>query len=174
MRRARFNLEAIKRAATVPSVLAAHGVSPARRGCCPIHGGDNRSAFACDDERWHCFTQCGGGDVIALVQRLRGCTFVEATTWLSVFVGLTLPGEVDALVVDTFPNIEPDARAAMLGEIAKEWHLKLDELDDLHEQLDWLDLRWKQARGSTTATVAAFMQALAKERPDQPAEVAHA
>lgn len=164
MRRQRFDLGAIKRGATVPSVLIAHGHSGARRGPCPIHGGDNRSAFACDDERWHCWTQCGGGDVIALVEKLRGCSFVEATTWLAVFLGLSVPAD-GPLVVDTFPDIEQHARAAMLGGIAAEWHAKLDELGRLHEELDWLDLRWKQARGSTHAVVAAFLQALAKENP---------
>lgn len=164
MRRARFDLDAIKRAATVPSVLRAHGHSGMRRGACPIHGGDNRSAFACDDERWHCWTNCGGGDVIALVEKLRGCSFVEATTWLAVFLGLTLP-EDGPLVVDTFPDVETPARAAMLAEIADEWHRKLDLIDRLHEELDWLDLRWKQARGSTHAVVGAFLQALAKENP---------
>jgi len=69
------------------------------------------------------------------------------------------------LVVDTFPDVEQHARAAMLGEIAAEWHAKIEELDRLHEELDWLDLRWKQARGSSHAVVAAFLQALAKENP---------
>jgi phage/plasmid primase-like uncharacterized protein len=168
MKRERFDLDAIKRAISVPSVLAAHGLPAARRGACPIHGGDNRSAFVCDDERWHCWTQCGGGDVIALVEKLHGFSFVEATTWLATLAGLKLPGDTP-IALDAFPDVEVPARAAMLAEVSGEWHAKLDELNRLHEELDWLDLRWKEARGGTSALVAAFMRAIAK-----PTEVANA
>lgn len=49
-------------------------------GPCPVHGGDNPTAFRADLDRniWHCFTACGGGDVIDLVRRIEGCNHVQA------------------------------------------------------------------------------------------------
>lgn len=39
---------------------------------CPLHGGDNVTAFSIYKkdglDRWHCFTNCGGGDVINFVE----------------------------------------------------------------------------------------------------------
>ena len=50
------------------------------RGPCPVHGGDNPTAFRADLDRniWHCFTACGGGDVIDLVRRIEGCDHAQA------------------------------------------------------------------------------------------------
>jgi DNA primase len=55
-------------------------------GPCPVHGGDNRSAFVVDCRRnlWHCFTGCGGGgDVIELVRRLDGVGYRQAALCLA-------------------------------------------------------------------------------------------
>jgi len=49
-------------------------------GPCPLHGGDNPTAFRVDLTRglWHCFTVCGGGDTVELVRRILGCSYARA------------------------------------------------------------------------------------------------
>ncbi len=66
------------------------------RGACPLHKGDNRSAFSIysDDggrEHWHCYTDCNtGGDAIDFVRRWRGMDFIEAVKYLAEYAGLGL------------------------------------------------------------------------------------
>lgn len=60
------------------SVLEKHGAKKIRmlgdtyRCTCPIHGGDNDTAFSYNPENnlWCCFTECGGGDIFTLVAML--------------------------------------------------------------------------------------------------------
>lgn len=56
-------------------------------GCCPIHRGDNRTAFSIFDDgrkqRWHCFSKdCGGGDVIDFVMKAYHKNFKQAVEYL--------------------------------------------------------------------------------------------
>lgn len=159
----KIDIEVVKRRATVPAVLAAHGMSLLRRGPCPIHRGDNRTAFAHGDEWWHCYTRCGGGDVIALVQAIRGGSFRDALTWLAVFCGLDVPGakvsEDDAF----FPDIEEPARASMLADIARRWQALVDQRDELDMQIDELDVEWRQALGSREQVVVRMLKLLTEE-----------
>jgi hypothetical protein len=66
------------------------------RGVCPLHKGDNRTAFSIyidEDgrERWHCYTDCNtGGDAIDFVRRWRGMDFIEAVKHLAEYAGLGL------------------------------------------------------------------------------------
>lgn len=58
------------------------------RGCCPIHMGDNPSAFVIyqhgGKNKWKCYTrdECGNGDVIDFVMKWRRCSFVDACRYL--------------------------------------------------------------------------------------------
>ena len=55
------------------------------RSSCPLHGGDNSSAFAVynDGKTWTCFTHdCGTGDVISFVEKWKGYDFQQACEWL--------------------------------------------------------------------------------------------
>ncbi len=58
------------------------------RSACPIHGGDNKTAFTVyvdgGVQKYKCFTrdECGTGDVIDFVQKWRGCSFNDACEWL--------------------------------------------------------------------------------------------
>jgi hypothetical protein len=57
------------------------------RGVCPLHGGDNTSAFSIyykdGKEYWFCYTgDCGGGDAITFVQKWQGVGFKEACAFL--------------------------------------------------------------------------------------------
>lgn len=95
-------IDAIRARLTVDEVLEHYDLE-ATPTCCPLHGGDNPTAFKMypdDPSRWHCFTQCEederDGDVIDLIQRLEGCSFGEA---LAIAVGIVEP-EDDAPVVE--------------------------------------------------------------------------
>jgi DNA primase len=75
----------------VSEVLDRLGVPPGRhnRTQCPIHQGDNRSAFKYDDETgtWYCF-RCGvGGDVIRLIELALDTDFKGALRWLGIEPG---------------------------------------------------------------------------------------
>ena len=133
----------VKARTTVAAVLHAHGHSSARRGPCPIHGGDNRTAFSHDDQRWACWTHCGTGDVVRLVELLRGVGFRDALHWLEHFTGL----RADSAPVrqDDFPDIGPAARAAWLADIDERWNAvrrwgrNSPYMDDLEDE-------WREAR----------------------------
>lgn len=55
---------------------------------CPIHGGDNPTAFSIFEKDgkwvWNCFTgSCGGGDAIRFVEKWQGLKFREACEWIN-------------------------------------------------------------------------------------------
>jgi CHC2 zinc finger len=55
-----------------------------RRCACILHGGSNRSAFSWTETGlWKCHSCGAGGDRIALVRAVRGCTFAEAVGFLA-------------------------------------------------------------------------------------------
>lgn len=71
------------------------------RGACPIHGGDNESAFAiyekdAGEQRWKCFSgDCGGGDLIDLAREVYALPddpegFIETVQRLAEYAGIAL------------------------------------------------------------------------------------
>ena len=81
------NYDRIKRELSIERVLQEYGmVQDLKRsgsrisGSCPIHGGDNPSAFNVSLEKnlWNCFTHCGGGTVIDLLMKIEGVRPGEA------------------------------------------------------------------------------------------------
>ena len=82
----------------IEQVLAARGLLSALRGRgrrlvgpCPVHGGDNPTAFVVSRDRntWYCFTGCqAGGDVVELVRRLEG-DYRRAARYLASLAGAT-------------------------------------------------------------------------------------
>jgi len=72
-REGRAVISEIKARIAVADVLADAGVTLTRgRAACPLHGGDNPSAFSVRGERWTCFVCNAGGDVIDLAAALHG------------------------------------------------------------------------------------------------------
>ena len=63
-------------------------------GLCPMHP-DTNPSFRVNvrKQRWFCNSQCGGGDAIALVQKVLGLEFRPALERLAVFAGLVVPGD---------------------------------------------------------------------------------
>jgi len=81
----------LKQQVSVETVLQSYGMFGRLRrrgsrlaGPCPIHGGHNPTSFRVDLDRniWHCFSACGGGDVVELVRRIEGCNYSQAATVL--------------------------------------------------------------------------------------------
>lgn len=65
-------------------------------GPCPIHGGDNPTAFVVTLSKglWHCFTGCNtGGDVVELVRRARRLSYREAAEHLAGIADGLAPSE---------------------------------------------------------------------------------
>jgi DNA primase len=62
------------------------------RACCKIHGGDNPSSFYADSETnlWFCHTECGGGDMFTLVQRMDKCSFPQAVSHVASILGIDI------------------------------------------------------------------------------------
>jgi DNA primase len=84
------------------------------RAPCALHGGDNPTAFSMrlSSKRWKCFTRrCElslgdrpDNDIIALVQKAKRVSFVQALQYLAEFSGISLTeaGEVDPARVAKF------------------------------------------------------------------------
>ncbi|MEA3350612.1 MAG: CHC2 zinc finger domain-containing protein, partial [Chloroflexota bacterium] len=66
------------------------------RGICPIHGGDNKTAFRVytdndNRERWYCYTGCNtGGDAIDLIRQTENLDFIGAVEWLADYAGVAV------------------------------------------------------------------------------------
>ncbi len=65
------------------------------RAACPLHGGNNKTAFSVNTKtlRWHCSTRCGGGDAVDYVTRKgHARDFLEAVRFLADLAGVDFPG----------------------------------------------------------------------------------
>lgn len=63
------------------------------RCCCPIHKGDNPTAFVMQKEKglWSCKTgDCGDGDVFILVQQMEGINFIESVNKVAEILGINI------------------------------------------------------------------------------------
>jgi DNA primase len=94
-----IDFSALKQQVSVRDVLARYGMlaglqekKPGRLvGPCPIHGGKNGTSFNVDTAKnvFHCFSECGGGNVLDLVMKIDKCSIREAGEKLSDWFGLT-------------------------------------------------------------------------------------
>ena len=79
---------------TVRVVLAEAGYHPARnRMACPIHDGNNRTAFAFTDLTFVCFSCDVKGGLLDLVEYLYHCTRQEALRHLCKMAGIPFDEE---------------------------------------------------------------------------------
>jgi len=71
-----------------------HGRDGKWRGACPLHGGNDKSAFSIfrnndGREYWRCWTDCNaGGNAIKFMMRWRGCDFIGAVKELAQMFGI--------------------------------------------------------------------------------------
>lgn len=62
---------------------------------CAIHGGDNPTSFVMNKENtlWYCHSgDCGGGDAIELVRKMKNYSFPKAVQWLSELFEVDIDG----------------------------------------------------------------------------------
>ena len=80
-------LKDLKKQLGIGRVLEAYGLCARLKqhgeqliGACPLHGGDNPTAFRAHLARgiYNCFTACGGGDTVDLICKLEKCTKASA------------------------------------------------------------------------------------------------
>lgn len=77
-------------------------------GRCPLHGGDNPTAFRVHLARglWNCFTACGGGDIIDLVCSIEKCSKGAAARILQHMIAATpVPFHTDSHPLRTSSTI---------------------------------------------------------------------
>ena len=91
-----MRLRELRRLVSIEQVLHRRGLlSGLRRrgqrlvGPCPVHGGDNPTAFVVDCRRdlWNCHTACRGGDVVELIRALDGVSYAEVARTLGTMSG---------------------------------------------------------------------------------------
>ncbi len=78
--------------------------SPRHRQRCPLHGGkDDNLTLDVHDGRlsFFCASHCGSGDVLSLIQQIRGCSFPEALREAADLAGVELaePGDPEARAI---------------------------------------------------------------------------
>lgn len=86
-----YSFDFLKNRVSIGEVLAAYGLDSRLEtrgdqltGPCPLHGGDNPTAFRVNLRRnlWRCFTACGGGDTVELIRHIHGCSYAQAARHL--------------------------------------------------------------------------------------------
>jgi DNA primase len=86
-----YSFHFLKTRVSITQILEAYGLHAGLKmrgdqltGSCPLHGGDNPTAFRVHLRRnlWRCFTACGGGDTVELVRRIHGCSHAQAARHL--------------------------------------------------------------------------------------------
>ena len=63
------------------------------RCCCPIHNGDNPTAFVMNTEKglWSCKTNdCGDGDIFTLVEKMEDMNFPQAVQKVAEILGIDI------------------------------------------------------------------------------------
>lgn len=62
------------------------------RSACKIHGGSNPTSFVINSESglWYCHSECGGGDIYTLVQRMENTDFRSAVQWVAKFFNIDI------------------------------------------------------------------------------------
>ena len=113
-RNAVLDFQHLKRQVGIGQILSAYGLDTrlkrtgdTLRGPCPLHGGDNPTAFSVNLRRdlWRCFTgECGAGDVVELVRRIERCSYPQAARHLQRIAGTQTP---PPLTVTTHPTTAP-------------------------------------------------------------------
>lgn len=118
----------IRETLTVRDVLRSAGVDMPGRGrmVCPVHQGDNPTAFSIFDagRRWHCHTRCGtGGDVIDLAAALHSLSTRDAIRHCAALGGITqhITSRENVAASIERRHRERDARAAREDAWRERW-----------------------------------------------------
>ena len=111
-------LKDLKKQVGIGRVLEAYGLSRHLKqhgqqliGACPLHGGDNPTAFRVHLPRgiYNCFTACGGGDTVDLICNIEKCTKASAARILRHMIAS--PAIFGPLRTDSQPHGSTTTRA---------------------------------------------------------------
>jgi hypothetical protein len=85
------DLASLKVGITIESILDDLGITHRHHRCaCPVHKGDNKTAFSFNDDTFYCHTRGCKGDVVTLIQELLHTDFRGAVHYLAKRRGITL------------------------------------------------------------------------------------
>lgn len=119
------DFRAVKSAVTMEHVLEHYGLLPqlhrngdSLTGTCPIHGGDNQTAFRVSLSKncWNCFSRCQcGGNVLDFVAKKENVSLLKAAHLLVEWFHLDLPSNEDGAAAErpraSRPSSRPDPPA---------------------------------------------------------------
>lgn len=103
-------IERIRDAVDVRELLKIYGAKHIHgsgniRSTCPIHGGDNKTAFVFSekDKLFYCHTQClRGGDVFDFIMEIEQCTFLESARKLAELFNVKVDWENEEIEENLF------------------------------------------------------------------------
>lgn len=103
-------VERIRDAVDVKKLLGYYGAQHIHgsgniRCCCPIHRGDNKTAFVFSETEklYYCHTQCQrGGDVFDFVMEMEECSFIEAVKRLAEMFNVSVDWENETIEENVF------------------------------------------------------------------------
>ena len=160
-----IDFTALKRQVSIRDVLSRYGLlaglqekKPGRLvGPCPIHGGKNGTSFNVDLEKnvFHCFSQCGGGNLLDLVVKLEKCSIRDAGEKIADWFDLkferarTSAGKAtESKVQSTSPTPSPPSRPTGDSDSNPPLERELKDLNPDHPYL--------VTRGLTIPTIKTF------------------
>lgn len=150
-----FDVEAILRSASLIELAERAGakfrhVGNEWRSHCPLHGGDDPTAFAVYEkdgkELWQCFSgTCGGGDLISFVQVWQNKDFKGACAFLGGDV-LSDPAAMEKSARERHELAAQRAESARLEEEARRKELQREQRHLYYHEhmLDWMRQAWIQ------------------------------
>jgi DNA primase len=103
-------VERIREAVNVRELLGIYNAQHIKgsgnvRCCCPIHSGDNQTAFVFSEHEklWYCHTgTCGGGDCFDFVMEMEECNFMSAVRKLAELFHVTVDWENEEIEENPF------------------------------------------------------------------------
>jgi DNA primase len=152
---AKAPIERIREAVNVRRLLEVYNAQRVKgggniRSCCPIHGGDNATAFVFSEHEklWYCHTGgCGGGDVFDFVMQMEECTFIKAVHKLADLFQVVIDWENETIEENPFRD---EAKAFIERMMKKN---KVVELPAFKMPADMKLAKVKEYRGYSSETI---------------------
>jgi len=151
-----FDIDSILAKSDLLAYVERAGAQPKGGGnryscACPIHGGDNTTAFSIyyKDGRWlwNCFTgSCGGGDAIRFVEVWQGLKFKDACEWINGGAIADVYG-IQESAARRLEQAEIETKAAKEREEARRREMQVSNTHvRYHEQMtQWMKDKWTEA-----------------------------
>jgi len=121
---------------------------------CPLHGGDNTTAFSIYRKGgrllWNCYTgtTCGGGDAIKFVEKWQGLNFVKSCEWINGGAIEDAQGMVES-AAQRLEAAKIETIAAQQREDARRVELRVSEKHLIYNEnlnkFEWMRSAWRKA-----------------------------